>query len=484
MNKSQLKACTDHITPAWHLATVDCMPVETLYLTDTFFPGMDTFDRPEVQIKRRGDGVRPLGFFTCECATGRERTLDLGYTVDTFEPASIKERMTLSPCDEVYDWLTFDEDNNNPMTWAQRFEDAAAEGDRQMAMAKRRRVEWMAAETLVKGEYVVEGHEYPKRTVGFKRDPNLTGTFEGDDAWDSKGMNIKRLGRQIAWLARLVSRIGCAKVDKITLGSVAADKLICLDDWMKWICCDNNNGGVVMPLNFRAGATHLMPVDGVQNLGDILSIGVNVCVYDEWYDGCYTDPATGLSCPEPTPYVPPNGMIITASGAMNGGNSGLQGRTLYGAIKDVHAIGLGPRGAGDVPEFFKSDVDFDLGCLKSVMISKPLVVPYNINASAYFEVCPMTDEDTEQMEIRRDTLSAARDEREAAAEEKIDALKASLKDNYARDTAELKRQHAEEIAALRTEVEQAKQAAAATGSNDPDPDPGKSGGGKRPAPRK
>lgn len=454
MNNKQLRACTEHMVPAWHLAAVRCLPVETLYLRDQFFPGQDTFATPEVKITRVSDGARPLGFFTCECATARPRQLDRGYTVETFEPPSIKEKMIISPCEETFDYMTFDEDHNSPATWAQRFEDATVEGDRQMSMARKRREEWMAAQALVKGEYTVEGHQYPKRIVGFERDHNLTGEFIGKDAWDHKSMTVMRWAKQLAYIARMVSRIGCAKVDKIVLGSLAAECLICLDDWMKYVCCDHNNGGIYMPANFRVGASHLMPVDGVQNLGDVLSVGVNLCIYDEWYDGNAKD-ENGMPTTEPTPYVPPNGMLVIASGGMNGGNSGLQGRTLYGAIRDVHAIGMGPRGAGDVPEFFKSDVNFDLGCYESIMASKPLIVPYNINASAFFTVCSLTDEYGSQMQIRRESIKLTKAQKEAALEERVDQMKEQFADNYARTSAATEAAHQKELLKLQQEAKDA-----------------------------
>ena len=384
-----------YMTAQWHMGHRRCTHPETLWLTDRLYSMGTVFQQPEVRLDRHHDNNRPMSNYGyCDCDEPMPRTRSNSWTIEVLEPAMIMDRVVVNPCEKGYQYRGFAEAEGTQRGWAERFEDDTLDAQEDMVNAAARRREWLSAQTLFAGEYTMEGESdqdgnatYKKKRLLFNRDPHLEIKLEGDDAWDSKTLSIMGLITFIGYLQNLLSRVGCGqKGTKLVMGALAAQKLMALEDWMKYVCCTANSK-IVLPLNFNPAIVgQPAPLDGVRNLGDIVSLGVEVCVYDGWYTGCKSD-ANGNPIKAAIPYVPPNMIALVAEG----GDNGYDGYQHYGAIVDGDAAGMGATGNGDMPEFIKSEAKFVTGGRDIIYKSKPLVGAMNINASVVVEVCEMTD---------------------------------------------------------------------------------------------
>lgn len=464
MKKSQLAAIADRFPPAEHLAHIKCTYDEQFFLSNTFFPTAPTVSTQEAtSVTKELPGGRHLALVGCDCKPGIPREYEAGVVMQFFEAPTIIETYNVNACNEEFLKLDLMESKASVRTWADRYKAAIIRADLMARAAVRRRKEWMAAQILVHGELLLQGPLFGKKLLKFGRDECLTMKWEKDAPWDfSDKKKLTKEKFQLFLIGMEHIHNNCdsgARITKVVMGDMIHQKLANMAGWKDECKCIGARDYLPKSSRFK----NLKPMPGVRKLGDYLALDIEFCTYNEWYDECKEqNAATGEKCHEPTRYLPPNGMLIICEGTDNG----LMGITKHNFIQHGNAVGIGPRGAGDVHEFYNSWSENSTGCMTTEIRSKFLPIAQNINAASYVEICPLNDVVMEGL-----VATAARKQKEQR--EKAERLKeaeqrimASHSDDYrAKIDAEVKAEAKvqldskdDEIKALKAEVEKSKKA--------------------------
>lgn len=216
-----------------------------------------------------------------------------------------------------------------------------------------RRLNLMAAESLVDGRVTVKGDGYGTTVVDFQRDENLTIELSGSDLWshaDSDPIS------DIEDAIEVVHEIEGASVYKVAMDPVA---------W-RWF---KKNKRVMEILDVRRAAGANTVEFGGLDLASGAQFGGVFGTFEVWvYSEYYEDPDTGDTRP-----VLPAGTVI-------GAGPDLGGTRAFGAIHDEDA------GIQALEMFPKSWVEQDPSVRFIMTQSAPLTVPTRPNASFSMKV--------------------------------------------------------------------------------------------------
>lgn len=238
----------------------------------------------------------------------------------------------------------------NQMTGQQR-QDAnlALELADQQEMLKRR-MEWMATQSLTNGYLVLEGDGYETAMIDFGRDPNLNIVLSGTDMWDADNSMANPTADVRGWVRQALQSSG-AQITDLVFTNAAFDALI------------QNEKIYQMLLNSAIRANE----DVKLNMGPVIGSGAvlmgywgtyRVWLYNEWYVD-----ADNVERP-----------MIT-DGIMMGISDKLGGARAFGLILDPQL--------GYIPAPFAPKMWFqeDPAQLMLMLQSSPLTIPTRINAS-------------------------------------------------------------------------------------------------------
>ena len=209
-----------------------------------------------------------------------------------------------------------------------------------------RRLEVMAALTLVNGKILIEGEKYPPVMVDFERLP--THSVTAAPLWSDP--NAKPLDDLDTWSGVALQDTGVLTQDVVMPPNV----------WKVF----RNNAQVIAQIDLYRAATQapsLMagnkPEEGGVYMGQVGGYAIYV------YAGWYVDPKDNVE----KQIWPANKIAILSPQ--------LQGVRAFGAIRDERA------GLQAMPYFPKSWVQEDPSVRYLLMQSAPLLVPYRVNAS-------------------------------------------------------------------------------------------------------
>ncbi|ACO74637.1 Putative capsid protein of prophage [Laribacter hongkongensis HLHK9] len=313
-----------------------------LFLLNSYFGQEQRETTEEIHFEVE-HGRRRIAPFVSPLRAGQIVTSD-GRTVTSLKPAYIKDKRQF--------------DANAPMRRAvgEKIGGALSPEQRMQANLARdlldqvsmvdRRLEWMAAQAMLHGRYVIKGEGYPEKMIDFQRSPKLR-IVKGQGArWTDA--NVNPLDDLQDW-ALLAAQESGVYTSEVTMDP-AAWKAFRSNPHVekRWTSLNGNINGL----------TPAAAGDGGKFMGSI--DGFDIYTYADWF----VDPDDNTE----KPFLPAGSVLLSST-------SGLEGYRAFGAIRDEKA------GYQALPYFSKSWVEEDPAVRWLLMQSAPLVVPYRINAS-------------------------------------------------------------------------------------------------------
>jgi len=155
--------------------------IETVepWLLNNYFGTMKSFTSEQVEWDLI-DGGQRMAPFVSPLVQGRETTRR-GFETRWIKPAYIKPKFTIRPTDGFT--RLPGEARGGTLSPQARLDRLVADQLREHEMMIMARKEWMAAQALTFGQYLITGEDYPTTLINFGQDPNLratVGTFWSD----------------------------------------------------------------------------------------------------------------------------------------------------------------------------------------------------------------------------------------------------------------------------------------------------------------
>lgn len=278
------------------------------------FPRQINFTTEKIAFDRVNEDYRRLAPFVAPNVQGKVMSSD-GYDTLTFKPAYVKPKHVID-IDAPFVRQAGEVMITGSMTPQQR-KDAVVAGllasHKSMHIMTR---EWMGAMAMIDGSVTIEGENYPKVTVDFRRDASLTATLAGGAKWDQA--TATPLADIYDMRATANSLCG-AVIRDVIFGSAAWAKFIGFAD-VKELLNNQVRGSDSNFTKLNDGFD-----DSVEYLGTLVGVGGSGLVRMWLYSGKYKNESDVL-----TDILNPN-YVVGVDGAM------VQGYRCYGAIKDGKA---------------------------------------------------------------------------------------------------------------------------------------------------
>lgn len=318
-------------------------PVSSYWL-DLCFPTTMTFDTEEIDFEKLTN-LRKLAPFVAPTAQGRP-IYSKGSTVRTFKPAYIKPKDAITP-NRMLKRRPGELLNPVPMTPQARYNAAVADVARQHRDAILRRLEWMAAQSVINGSLVIADQDYPERVISFGRASNHTVTKGSGTYWTTSYDIIADIE---LWRTRMRRAAFGGPSNRLTVGAAVWDVMRRNTDLVKLL--DTQIRGT--DANFRTGIREGAEVEYVGRLSGTL----DVYVYSDYYQADNGDVV---------PFMSEKDVVLTGPN--------IQGVRAFGAILDNKA---GLQAMAMFPKMWDSE---DPAQTNLMTQSAPLTVPVNPNAS-------------------------------------------------------------------------------------------------------
>jgi hypothetical protein len=270
-----------------------------------------------------------------------------GYATKSFSPAYAKDKRVFNP-NKAFKRLAGEKIGGSLSPEARLKASIAFAMQDQIDMLNRR-LEVMAAESLVRGKCLIHGDDYAAVDIDFGRDPSLTVGLTGTDKWDSGGTPLDDIE---AWGDLVFAQSGV--VAKTVVCDLAAWKLLKADPRFDKLLSTIRRD--LSGANISTGPT-IQGIDNVRYMGYAGDYEFYV------YSGRYIDPMDNTE----KPMLPANTVLLLSDQ--------VEGVQHYGAIRDLKA-GINP-----MQFFVKSWEEEDPSVRFLLMQSAPLMVPYRVNAS-------------------------------------------------------------------------------------------------------
>lgn len=268
-----------------------------------------------------------------------------GFQTTTFQPAYIKDVRAFHP-GRAFRRAIGERIGGGDYSPEQRLQALVVQDLQDQIDMLNRRMEWMAAQTLMNGAITITGTDYPSAVVDFNRAAGNTITRTGAARWNQAGINP--LDDLQDWSDAMVKATGVAMTE-VTMT---------VDVWKIF----RSNADVKTRLDrFRGNST--LAVNAHQKEGMVFQGMVDqfaICTYSGWA----VDPITNTE----TAYLDAGTVIGCSAPEL------VEGVRHFGAIQDVESLQA-------VPYFSKSWVEQDPSMRYLLMQSAPLLVPYRVNAT-------------------------------------------------------------------------------------------------------
>lgn len=326
------------------LEVIDQTYRPSTFLTNTFFPEVQTFDTAAISFDRLS-GARRLAPFVSPCVEGRP-IRRRGFSTESFSPAYVKPKMALTPCN-VTTRLP-GERIGGSLSLAQRRELQLAADLQELVDIIDNRLEWMAAQALVYGYVDVVGDDYPLVRVDFQRNAGNSVVLAGANLWSATtGKPVSNLD---TWAGTVAQNQGGTVTDVLLGANVWAP----LSQNPEFKDLYKN----VQPIGGQLPT--LLP--GVQDNDQKVYRGV-FGQFRLWtYNATYTD-QNGVT----QFYLPPDEVQLVAKQT-------LRGVQAFGAIQDLQSLAA-------VKYFPKMWPQQDPSLIYTMVQSAPLLVPRVTNST-------------------------------------------------------------------------------------------------------
>lgn len=306
------------------------------YFTRSYFSNSEWIEFDEIDTDRR------LAPFVVPNVQGQPMRMS-GYETTRFKPAYLKPKNTLDTSHVLR--RRPGEQWGGSMTPAQRDQAIVIDVLAMQTASIRRRWNWMACEILKSGSVLIEGENYPSRTVDFERNASNRVTLVGTAQWT--GADADPWGNILDWNRR-VFESGAAGRDLI-MGRAASAALFANERFQQ--AFETRRGSnAQMELYNTAGSP-------VVYHGSLPGSGLNLFTYGDTYDN-----NMGVK----QEYLSPNDVLLVGD---------IGGVRAFGAIMDRKA------GFQPVAMFPKMWENEDPSALYLMTQSAPLMVPTNVNSS-------------------------------------------------------------------------------------------------------
>lgn len=324
---------------------LDDLVVPHTFLLDRYFPDVHNFtdEKIDFDVVTKGKKLAP---FVSPVVQGQVRK-DRGFTTTTFEPAYVKPKHVLDPTKPFK--RRAGERIGGDMTPQARHDAAVA----QLLSDERdeilRRLEWMAAQSLVFGKYTVEGENYPKTEVDFGRPVGHSLTLLTTDRWGETG--VEPLDDIESWATTVSNECG----------GVIRDVIF---DPLAWQLARKSQKLLDALDNRRqaSGNVELGPIQLPRSLTSARYVG-SIGDFDFWvYNDTYEDEA-GVQ----QKMIPDYAVILAGPD--------LEGVRAFGAIRDPKA---GYQSVDIYPKMWEMD---DPAVVFLMSQSAPLIIPSRPSAS-------------------------------------------------------------------------------------------------------
>lgn len=302
------------------LGVLNRQQADPLFWTQ-WFPDEITFTTEKIMFDEISEDRYVLAPFVAPHVEGRVMAKG-GYDTKSFKPAYVKPKHDVD-VNQQFTRRAGEALATGSLTPQQRYDATIAENFRLERQMIDRRINWMCCNAIVDAAVVVEGEDYPKVTIDFQRDGDLSEVLAGNSRWGESAADP--LGDINTKMRRSRSLSGGRTTD-IIMGEGAYDRFYRDADVKE-----------LLNTNYRIGGTAADAL--VLGMGDsdkdaelkaVLSGGQSANTVRIWtYAGFYheRDPDTGTL----------NELHYIDENAVVGVGNKIQGKQTFGAIKDPNA---------------------------------------------------------------------------------------------------------------------------------------------------
>lgn len=245
-----------------------------------------------------------------------------GYDTKSFKPAYVKPKHDVD-VNQQFQRRPGESLATGSLTPQQRYDATIAENLRREREMIDRRLNWMACQAMTEGAVVVEGEDYPRVTVDFGRDANLSEVLAGTSRWGESAADPLGDLRAKMLLARKLSG---GRITDVIMGEGAYERFYASQDVKDLLNTQFRIGGS------SADAMILGQADTDQSaeLKAVLRGGESASTVRVWtYAGYYQDRNPDTGAITEVPYIDENAVI--------GVGNRMDGVQAFGAIRDPNA---------------------------------------------------------------------------------------------------------------------------------------------------
>ncbi len=300
--------------------TINLLAPTPSHLLDTYFPLTQTETSEEIHFDKVRNSRR-LAPFVSPVVGGKIMNLR-GFETKTFKPAYVKPKHDID-INQQFKRRAGESIGTGTLTPQQRYDATIAENLRLEREMIERRINWMCSQALINAAVVVEGEDYPRVTIDFNRDANLTEVLTSTARWgESAATPLDDLNVKM----KLARKLSGGRITDIIMGEEAYDRFY-----------KNADVKDLLDTNYRIGGTAAdalilgqAETDKEAELKAVLAGGQSAARVRIWtYAGYYHErnPSTGALTE--VPYMDTNAVI--------GVGNKLNGVQCFGAIKDPNA---------------------------------------------------------------------------------------------------------------------------------------------------
>lgn len=331
-----------------------------------FFPDEITFTTEKVFFDEISEDRYVLAPFVAPHVEGRVMERG-GFDTRSFKPAYVKPKHDID-VNQQFKRRAGEQPMTGSLTPQQRYDATIAENFRIEREMIERRINWMCAQALINASVVVEGENYPRVTIDFNRDADLTEVLLTTARWGESAANP--LG-DLYTKMKLARRLSGGRITDIIMGEEAYDRAYKNADFKDLLKTDYRIGGTAAD----APILGMADTDKEAELKAVLVGGQSANRVRIWtYAGYFheRDPDTGVLT---------EGFYIDPNAVVGVGNK-LNGVQTFGAIKDPNA---GLRAMRIFPRIVDKKND-DPAKEYTLSQSAPLPVPMEPNNSFKLQV--------------------------------------------------------------------------------------------------
>jgi hypothetical protein len=331
-----------------------------------WFPEEITFTTEKVMFDEITEDRYILAPFVAPHVEGRVMARG-GFDTRSFKPAYVKPKHDVD-VNQQFKRRAGEQPVLGNLTPQQRYDATIAENFRVEREMIERRINWMCAQALINGSVVVEGEDYPRVTVDFNRNGDLTEVLTSTARWGESAADV--LGDLMTKI-KLSRKLSGGRTADIIMGEEAYDRAYKNADFKALLSNDYRIGGSAAD----APILGMAETDKEAELKAVLVGGQSTSAIRIWtYAGYYHERNVNTGALTEVPYMDPNAVV--------GVGSKLGGVQCFGAIKDPNA---GLRAIRIFPRIVDKKND-DPAKEYTLSQSAPLPVPMEPNNSWKLQV--------------------------------------------------------------------------------------------------